>query len=109
MLRTIRLPSGPVIRDPIERLLCFCREECAYYDALPASAPDQIEPLDVVAAVAVNGFYNADAATIRAVDRGLANACNLLLPAIPPGADLCKSEAEVANVAALLHAAIAVP
>lgn len=105
----IRLPSGPVIRNPAERLLRFCREEYPYYDALPASAPDQIEPLDVLAAVTVNGFYNANAATIRDVHRGLANACNPLLPAIPPGADLCKSEAEVANIAALLHAAIAVP
>jgi hypothetical protein len=70
--QTISLPSGLSIPDPTDRMLRFCREEYPYYDGLPSGDPDRIEPLDVLATVAVNGFYNANAATLRRVHRGLA-------------------------------------
>jgi hypothetical protein len=37
---TIRLPSGPVISHPANRMLRFCHEEYPYYDALPPGDPD---------------------------------------------------------------------
>jgi Family of unknown function (DUF6308) len=76
---------------------------------LPSGDPDRIEPLDVLATVSVNGFYNANAATIRGVHRGLAAACNPLLPAIPPDPDLLTIDPSFTDVAALLLAAIGVP
>ena len=106
---TIDLPSGPVISDAVDRMLRFCREEYPYYDALPSGDPDQVEPLDVLAAVAVNGFFNANAATIRGVHRGLAGACTPLLSAIPRDADLLASHPPFPDVAALLGAAVSVP
>jgi hypothetical protein len=105
----IRLPSGPVIHDPTDRMLRFCREEYPYYDALPSGDPDQVEPLDVLAAVAVNGFFNANAATIRTVHRGLAAACDSLLPVIPRNADLLTSDPSFSDLVALLRAAVKVP
>jgi hypothetical protein len=105
----IRLPSGPVISHPANRMLRFCHEEYHYYDALPSGDPDRIEPLDVLATVAVNGFYNANSVTIRGIHRGLASACNPLLPAIPPDAELLTIDPSITDVATLLHAAIGVP
>jgi hypothetical protein len=103
------IPSGPVIADPRDRMLRFCREEYAYYDALPSGDPNRVEPLDVLAAVAVNGFLGANAATIRDVHRGLAAACDPLLPSISRNADLLAIDPSFADVAALLRAAVAVP
>jgi len=90
-------------------MLHFCREEYAYYDALPPGAPDRVEPLDVLAVVSVNGFFNANAATIRAVHRGLSAACDALLRAIPQDADLLACDPSFPAVATLLRAAVGVP
>jgi hypothetical protein len=65
--QTVSLPSGLSIPDPTDRMLRFCREEYPYYDGLPSGDPDRIEPLDVLATVAVNGFYNANARRRSAV------------------------------------------
>lgn len=105
----IRLPSGPLVSDPTGRMLRFCQEEYAYYDALPSGDPDRIEPLDVLAAVAVNGFFNANATTIRMVHRGLAGACDPLLPAIPHDADLLIAHSIITDLTVLLRVAVAVP
>ena len=106
---TISLPNGPVIPDAADRMLRFCHEEYPYYDALPSGDPHRVEPLDVLAAVAVNGFFNANAATIRTVHRGLATVCTPLLSAIPRDADLLTSDPSFPGVAALLEAAVSVP
>jgi hypothetical protein len=104
----IRLPSGPTIVDPFDRMVRFCQEEYAYYDGLPQSDPDRIAPLDVLATVAVNGFYSANAAVIRNVHRGLAKNCDPILSVIPCDADLAADDAALDVVEHLLHAAIQV-
>ena len=106
---TVHLPSGPVICEPLDRMLRFFREEYDYSDALPSGDPDRVAPLDVLAAVAVNGFFNTNAMTIRTVHRGLATACDPILPTIPRYADLLTSEPPFPGVAALLDAAVSVP
>lgn len=106
---TMRLPSGPVVSEPLDQMLRFCREEYSYYDALPSGDPDRVEPLDVLAAVAVNGFFNANAETIRGVHRGLAASCDPLLPRIQREADLLTVEPSFSEIGALLRAAVGVP
>jgi hypothetical protein len=73
-------------------MLRFCHEEYAYYDGLPTSDPNRVEPMDVLAAVAINGFYNANAATLRTVHRGLSSTCDAALTAIPVDADLLAAD-----------------
>lgn len=104
----IALPSGLVISQPIECLSRFCSEEYAYYDGLPAGNPDQVEPIDVLAAVSVNGFFRANAAAVRSVHRGLANACDGLLPRIQIDAALQSADPPLAELDDLLRMAIGV-
>ena len=108
-MTSLTLLSGCTINDPAERVRQFCAEEYPYYDAIPAAAPNRIEPIDVLVTVAVNAFYSANAAAIRRAHRGLAAACDPLLPAIPEDADLLAVDPSLAAVEELLHAAIQVP
>ena len=109
MTGPIELPSGLRVADAASRLLRFCAEEYIYYDGLPTSDPNRVEPLDVLAAVSVNGFYGAHAALVRDVHRGLDTACHPLLAAIPAAADLADYGPGLEVVRALLDAAVRVP
>lgn len=105
----LELPSGCAITEPRVRLLRFCQAEYAYYDAIPSLTEDRIEPVDVLATVAVNAFYSANATRIREIHRGMASACDSLLVAIPRDADLLSFDPSLESVRALLHAAVQVP
>jgi hypothetical protein len=87
----VDLSSGLSIAEPVARLLAFCREEYAYYDGIPSSDPDRIDPVDVLATVSMNSRVN-DAAGVRSVHRGLSAACEPILPNIPEDADLLDSD-----------------
>jgi hypothetical protein len=100
------LPSGCLIERPYERLLAFCRGEYVYYDAIPSSDPNRIDPLDVLVTVAVNAFSNATASKIYRVHQGLRNNCEPLLPAIPEDADLTDLDCWRKPLRELLHAAV---
>ena len=102
------LPSGCKVDVPEERLLRFFGEEHIYYDGVPSDEPDAVTPLDVLVTVAVNSFVN-NAAKVRRIHRGLAAACNPLLPPIAPEASLLDAEPPRAEVGALLEAAVQVP
>jgi hypothetical protein len=90
-MKTIRLRSGLEITNPAERLLRFCREEYDYYDGVPNGHPDRIEPLDVLATVGLNSRIDT-AVKVRTVHRGMAAACDPLLPQLPRDADLLTFE-----------------
>jgi Family of unknown function (DUF6308) len=105
----LHLLNGPVIAEPLDRMLRFCHEEYPYYDGLPPGDPNRVEPLDVLAAVAVNGFSNLNAEMIRKVHRGLATACNPVLSRIPRNADLLRVDPSFTDLANLLTAAVGVP
>src|SRR6266516_5068978 len=81
-IERLTLPSECDIEMPEARLSHFCREEYDYYDGIPSSAPDRIEPVDVLATVAMNSRVN-NAPAVRAVHRGLARNCDSLLGRIP--------------------------
>ena len=92
----IALPSGLAVAGATAeaRLLRFFRAEYAVYDAIADADPDRVVPLDVLATLAMNSRVD-DAPTgsdsarrVRTFHRGLAAACDPLLPAIPAGADL---------------------
>lgn len=100
----LQLPSGR-IGNAHERLVSFCRAEHAYYDAIPSADPNRIEPLDVLATVAMNSFVN-DAAKVRGVHQGMAAACNHLLSALPEDADIIELERWSEPLRELLHAAV---
>lgn len=106
---SLTLLNGCTINDPLERIQQFCAEEYPYYDAIPSPTADEISPIDVLATVAVNAFYSANAAAMRRVHRELAAACDPLLPAIPQDADLLTFDPSLATVEGLLHSAIQVP
>lgn len=101
----IGLPSGCAVERPYERLLAFCRAEYAYYDAIPSTHPDVIEPLDVLVTVAMNSFVNT-AVKVRLVHQGLAANCEPLLTAIPEHADLHDLDRWQEPLRELLHAAV---
>lgn len=61
-------------------------EEWAYYDGVPNGDWDRVEVIDVLVTASVNAWLNA--AVVRTIHRGLANACDDLLGAIPRDADL---------------------
>jgi len=82
-----RLTSGLVVADPLGRLLAFCAEEYAYYDAVPSTNPNHIDPVDVLVTVSMNSFVNT-AEKARSIHRGLAEACDPILEVIPEDADL---------------------
>lgn len=83
----LRLKSGLEMAEPLDVLERFCEEEYAYYDAIPSDDPDRIAPVDVLATVAMNSFVN-NAAAVRRVHRGMAEACDAALASIPVDADL---------------------
>ena len=103
---TLTLPSGLTIElgEPLTR---FCAEEWAYYDGIPDRDPNRVLPDDVLVTVAMNSFVN-NANQVRVVHRGLAKACDPLLPSIPADADLRTYDPELASVRALFDAACAV-
>src|SRR4051812_1892751 len=84
------LPSGLTVDEPFDRLQRFCAEEYPYYDAIPSSHPDRVEPLDVVATVAMNSHLSA--AGIRRVHRWMSEHCELILSAIPEQASLLTAD-----------------
>lgn len=101
------LKSCLAVPDALGRLRRFCAEEYAYYDAIPAGDPDRVEPVDVLATVAVNSFVT-NAAQVRRIHRGLAARCDGVLARIAPEADLARDEAILPLVQELLHAAVQV-
>jgi hypothetical protein len=98
----LRLASGLAVAAPHDRLLAFCTEEYAYYDAIPSTRPDRIEPIDILATVAMNSFVNS-ASRVWSVHKGLAEACEPILGQIPEHADLRTFD--LAAVQRLLDAA----
>jgi len=102
------LPSSLTLTEPTRRLLAFCREEYAYYDAIPSADPNAIEPIDVLVTVAMNSFIN-NAALVRSVHQGMAEACDPLLAEIPQHSDLLDEDFDSSGVERLLDAACQVP
>jgi hypothetical protein len=90
------------------RLLRFCREEFPYYDGIPDSMPSRIEPIDVLATVAMNSRVN-EASLIRTVHRGLAGRCDSLRARIPANANLMTYDPELIEFKDLIHAAVQTP
>jgi hypothetical protein len=105
---SLELPSGCVIQRPDERMLAFCRNEFAYYDALTSADPNRIDPLDVLATVAMNSRVDT-AKKVRQVHEGLASRCDPLLPAIPEDANLLDFEKWRKPLRDLLDAAVQTP
>jgi hypothetical protein len=67
-------------------------EEYEYYDAIPDASPNEIVPLDVLAAVGINAFIgNASATRLRNAHRGMATNCNSLLARLPTSADIAHT------------------
>jgi len=90
--RIIAFPSGISINDPLGRLTQVLSEEYEYYDAIPDASPNEIVPLDVLAAVGINAFIgNASATRIRKVHRGMATHCNSLLALLPTSEDIAHT------------------
>ena len=109
MTVTVNLPSGLHIADAEQRLLLYCEEEYRYYDAIPATDPNMISPLDVIVTTAVNAFSIASARRIRDIHRGLEPLSGLLAD-IPTHADLTDWDQDTARqVRLLLDAAVTVP
>jgi Family of unknown function (DUF6308) len=108
IMAALTLPTGCRIEAPEDRVLRFFGEEYPYYDAIASVDPDRVCPVDVLVTVAVNSFVNS-AAKARRVHRGLAAACDPLLPGISVEASLLDSEPPFNEVGELLHAAVQVP
>jgi hypothetical protein len=90
----------------------FCREEFAYYDAIVDRVPNRIEPIDVLATVAMNAFINPKtslAGLVRSIHRELAGRCDSLLARIPISADLLTSDPLLTEFRNLVHAAVQTP
>jgi hypothetical protein len=104
-MEALALPSGCAIQRPAERMLAFCRNEYAYYDALPSADPNRIEPLDVLATVAMNSQVDT-AKKVRQVHEGVASRCDPLLPSIPEDANLLDFETWRKPLRDLLDAAV---
>jgi hypothetical protein len=107
-MSALELASGCVIERPDERMLAFCRNEYAYYDALPSADPNLIDPLDVLATVAMNSRVDT-AKKVRQVHEGMASRCDPLLPSIPEDANLLDLETWRTPLRALLDAAVQTP
>jgi hypothetical protein len=104
------VPSGLTfsLTEVEARLLRFCREEFIYYDGIADLMPARIEPIDVLATVAVNSFVN-NAVSIRKVHRGLTSRCDSLLAKIPVDADLMSYDNDLSKFKELIHAAVQAP
>lgn len=107
-IEAISLPSGCRVEQPLTRMLAFCRAEYAYYDGIPSAQPNQIQPLDVLATVAMNS--RVDTATkVREIHRGMSDRCDPLLALIPQDASLLDIEQWRMPLRDLLHAAVQTP
>lgn len=104
----IELPSGWAVPDPDERLAAFCAGEYIYYDAIVSTDPNTIDPVDVLATVAVNARVDT-AAKVYRVHQGMRAACEPILPSIPEDADLLDLDRWRDPLQRLLHAAVQVP
>jgi Family of unknown function (DUF6308) len=104
----LELASGCVVERPDERMLAFCRNEFAYYDAFQSADPNRIDPLDVLATVAMNSRVDT-AKKVRQVHEGLASRCDPILPSIPEDADLLDFEEWRRPLRDLLDAAVQTP
>src|SRR5262249_39958875 len=104
-MTAIELPSGATTAEPAHPPPAFCAGEYVFYDGIVSSAPNRVEPLDVLATVAVNSYVNS-AAKLYAVHQGLRAACEPLLPAIGEDAGLLDLERWRDPLSSLLHAAV---
>jgi hypothetical protein len=84
------------------------RRSYAYYDAIPSSDPDVIDPLDVLVTVAMNSFVNT-ARKVHRVHQGMAGYCEPILATIPEHADLLDLDDWRGPLRELLHAAVQAP
>ena len=101
------LKSGIEVNLDPKPLLRFSKEEWAYYDGIIDREPNSIIPEDVLVTVAVNSRVdNAD--RVRAVHRGMARACDGLLPEIPVDADIRTFDLDGSVAKELLAAACGV-
>jgi hypothetical protein len=109
-LSSFSVPSGLTfsLAEAESRLLRFCREEYIYYDRIADQMPARIEPIDVLATVAVNSFVN-NAVAIRKVHRGLGSRSDSLLATIPVDADLMSYDNQLTGFRQLIHAAVQAP
>lgn len=101
-MAALHLPSGLDIADPLGVLTRFCAEEYAYYDAITSTDPDHIDPVDVLATVSMNSFVNS-ADRVRAIHRGMAEACDRILADLPADADVLDPNVDLDAVKRLLY------
>jgi hypothetical protein len=101
------LPSGLAIpfKTAAAHLLRFFRKEYDYYDRILDRSPDRIEPIDVLATVAMNSFVN-NATLVRTVHLGLAGRCDAILPHIPLDADLLTFDPSLGEFERLIDAGV---
>lgn len=85
---TLRLSSGLVVEHGWTRLASFLDQERLYYDGIPDSDPDHILPIDILAPMMMNAYWQASASPLRTLHQAIAAACDPLLPGIPRDADL---------------------
>jgi hypothetical protein len=104
----LQLPSGPSLSNCRDRLLRFFPNEYAYYDAIPTNDPNRIEPLDILVTVPMNSRVDTGE-KVQKVHRGMAAACDPLLPRIPVDADILIFDPDLEVGESLLSAAISVP
>lgn len=83
----VTLSGDDEIMLATSRLLQCCHEEYDYYDGLPESDPNSIEPYDVLATVSMNS-YITNATQMRKIHRGMVANCSAILPAIPSDSNL---------------------
>jgi Family of unknown function (DUF6308) len=107
-MKPLELPSGCVIKRPGDRMLRFCRNEFAYYDAIPSADPNRIDPLDVLITVSVNSRVDT-AKRVRQVHEGMASRCDPLLPSISEDANLADLDMWHQPLRDLLHEAVQAP
>jgi hypothetical protein len=105
-MANLKLTSGRAIAYPLDRFLSFCTEEWAFYDAVHDPWPDHVTPVDVAITIAVNSIVN-NAARLRQVQRGLAEACDPILASVPVDARLDDDQG-VEAAGSLMTAAVAV-
>ena len=70
----------------MERLLRFCREEDPYYDGIPSACPNKIEPMDVLATLAMSSYLSAEASA--ECTAGCPSTATPILAAIPADRNL---------------------
>jgi hypothetical protein len=104
--RDVQLSNQTEVAIAWDRLMRFCQNEYDYYDALPNTDPNRVEPLDVLATVSVNSFIQT-AERVNWVHKGMSKYCDGLLAEIPVDSNILTcTEETLANFRELLHAAI---